>query len=188
MGRELMCGRFTYKLAWSELVNLYRLTRDNPARNTQARYNVCPTTSIDLVVSRDGQRSCIPMRWGLIPAWWNKPLKEMKLATFNARADTVALKPMFRSAFKRNRCLTPVSGYYEWQDTPEGKQPCYFTHRDEWQDRASGERIISATMIITEANASSARCISHAGDIKRRRFRTLAELSSRDRSIEAGGK
>jgi len=41
----------------------------------------------------------------------------MKLATFNARAETVATKPMFRSAFKCNRCLIPVSGYYEWQDT-----------------------------------------------------------------------
>jgi len=72
----------------------------------------------------------------------------MKLATFNARAETVATKPMFRSAFKRNRCLIPVSGYYEWQDTPGGKQPCYFTARDgspaltiaglwdEWQDEA----------------------------------------------------
>jgi putative SOS response-associated peptidase YedK len=48
---------------------------------------------------------------------WSKPLKEMKLATFNARAETVATKPMFRSAFKRNRCLIPVSSYYEWQDT-----------------------------------------------------------------------
>jgi SOS response associated peptidase (SRAP) len=67
---------------------------------------------------------------GLIASWWSKPLKEMKLATFNARAETVATKPMFRSAFKRNRCLIPVSGYYEWQDTPGGKQPWYFTARD----------------------------------------------------------
>jgi putative SOS response-associated peptidase YedK len=37
---------------------------------------------------------------------------------------------MFRSAFKRNHCLIPVSGYYEWQDTPGGKQPWYFTARN----------------------------------------------------------
>ena len=49
---------------------------------------------------------------------------------FNARAETAATKPMFRSAFKRNRCLIPVSGYYEWQDTSCGKQPWYFTARD----------------------------------------------------------
>src|SRR5260370_5376622 len=64
----------------------------------------------------------------LIPAWWNKPLKDMKLATFNARAESVATKPMFRSAFKRNRSLIPVSGYYEWEDTPGGKQRWYSRH------------------------------------------------------------
>src|SRR3954471_24681023 len=88
----------------------------------------------------------------------------MRLPTLNARVETVASKPMLRSAFKRNRCLIPVSGYYEWQDTPEGKQPYYFTRADavpvtiaglwdEWQDCASRERITSTTMMITEANA-----------------------------------
>jgi putative SOS response-associated peptidase YedK len=96
--------------------------------------------------------------------WWNKPLKELKLATFNARAETVAEKPMFRSAFKRNRCLIPVSGYYEWEDTPGGKQPWYFTARDgspaltiaglwdEWQDVEADKSLKSCTMIITEPN------------------------------------
>jgi putative SOS response-associated peptidase YedK len=46
------------------------------------------------------------MRWGLIPGWWSKPLKEMKLATFNARAETVATKPMFREAFKSKRVVS----------------------------------------------------------------------------------
>jgi putative SOS response-associated peptidase YedK len=125
-----MCGRFTYRLTWPELVRLYRLMLDAPARNTQPRYNVCPTTAIDAVIERDGQRELLPMRWGLIPSWWSKPLKEMKLAAFNARVETVMDKPMFRDAFKRTRCLIPASGYYEWQDTPDGKQPYYFTRRD----------------------------------------------------------
>ncbi len=51
-----MCGRFTYKLTWEELVWLYRLTLDQPPRNTQARHNVCPTDPIDTVVERDGKR------------------------------------------------------------------------------------------------------------------------------------
>jgi putative SOS response-associated peptidase YedK len=116
-----MCGRATYKLTWEEIVALYRLTLGQPAVNTRARYNVCPTTTIDTILDQDGKRRLERIRWGLIPSWWSKPLKEMKLATFNARAETVAIKPMFRSAFKRNRCLIPVSGYYEWQDTPDGK-------------------------------------------------------------------
>ena len=104
------------------------------------------------MISKEGSRSLVPMRWGLIPSWWQKPLKDFKLATFNARAETVASKPMFRSASKRNRCLYPASGYYEWHDTPEGKQPYYFTRRDgapvtiaglwdEWQDKSAGETI-----------------------------------------------
>ena len=56
----VMCGRFTYKLTWEELVRLYRLTLDQPPRNTQARYNVCPTDPVDTVVDRDGKRDSSP--------------------------------------------------------------------------------------------------------------------------------
>jgi putative SOS response-associated peptidase YedK len=80
-----------------------------------------------------------------------------------ARAEAVETKPFFRDAFKRNRCLIPVSGYYEWQTTPGGKQPWYFTAADgslltaaglwdEWKDRGTGEVLKSCTMIITEPN------------------------------------
>jgi putative SOS response-associated peptidase YedK len=157
-----MCERFTYKLTWPEIVKLYRISLDTPARNTQSRYNICPTTQIDTVIGR-GARVIVPMRWGIIPSWWSKPLKEIKLATFNARVETIREKPMFRRAFQRTRCLIPASGYYEWHDTPEGKQPYYFTRRDgapitiaglwdEWRDRQAGETIRSCAMIITEAN------------------------------------
>ena len=124
---------------------------------------------IDTVVERDGKRDLVPMRWGLVPSWWSKPLKELKLATFNARAETVTTKPFFRNAFKRNRCLIPVSGYYEWQDTPSGKQPWYFTARDgspaltiaglwdEWKNPETGASIKSCAMIITEPNAFVAK-------------------------------
>jgi putative SOS response-associated peptidase YedK len=64
------------------------------------------------------------MRWGLIPRWWSKTIKDAKIATFNARAETIETKPFFRDAFKRTRCLIPMSGYYEWQDASGGKQPC----------------------------------------------------------------
>jgi putative SOS response-associated peptidase YedK len=125
-----MCGRSTYKLTWEEIVALYRLTLGQPARNTRARCNVCPTTTIDTIVADGDARRLVPMRWGLVPSWWSKPLKELKLATFNARAETVETKPFFRGPFKRNRCLIPVSGYFEWETAANGKQPWYFTARD----------------------------------------------------------
>jgi putative SOS response-associated peptidase YedK len=156
-----MCGRFTVKATWAELVALYRLTMDAPPHNLRPRYNVCPTDSVDVVTA---DRQLVTMRWGLVPWRWSKPLKELRMATFNARAETVATKPVFRDAFKRSRCLVPMSGYYEWQKTPGGKQPWYFTARDgsplltaaglwdAWKNRETGERLKSCTMIVGEPN------------------------------------
>src|SRR5215204_4730674 len=156
-----MCGRFTRNYTWAELHRLYSVSIGGS--NLQPRYNIFPTTTVDAVVYLAGTRQLVPMRWGIIPNWWSKPLKELRLATFNAPAETVAQKPMFRDAFRRNRCIIPASGYYEWQDTPGGKQPYHFTRRDadvisiagiwdEWKDPESGEIIKSCAMIITEAN------------------------------------
>jgi putative SOS response-associated peptidase YedK len=164
-----MCGRFTVKMTWAEIVALYKLTADRPPHNLQPRYNVCPTDPIDVVTERDGKRDLVRMRWGLVPRWWSKPRKELRSATFNARAETVETKPFFREAFKRTRCLIPMSGYYEWQDSPAGKQPWYFTACDgspiltaaglwdEWKNRETGERPMSCTMIVTEPNGFTAQ-------------------------------
>jgi putative SOS response-associated peptidase YedK len=159
-----MCGRFTKNYRWPELQWLYQLAPGAPPSNLEPRFNVCPTDPIDVVIARDGGRELVSMRWGLVPGWWSKPLKELRMATFNARAETVADKPVFRGAFERSRCLIPVSGYYEWQDTPTGKQPYYFTARDgspiltiaglwdRWRNRETGETIQSCAMIISNAN------------------------------------
>jgi putative SOS response-associated peptidase YedK len=156
-----MCGRFTQKYTWEELHRLYRLTQ--PARNLRPRYNICPTDPVDVVIRGDAGLLVMPMRWQLIPSWWKKPLKEQP-ATFNARAETVAKKPMFRDAFKRTRCLIPASGYYEWETRPDGKQPYYITSANgpvltipglwtDWRDRVNDETLATCTMIITEANS-----------------------------------
>jgi putative SOS response-associated peptidase YedK len=121
-----------------------------------------------VVTERDDKRDFVRMRWGLVPWWWSKPLKELRMATFNARAETVETKPVFRDAFKRSCCLIPISGYYEWQNTPSGKQPWYFTAADgsplltaaglwdEWKNRETGERVKSCTMIVGEPNEFAA--------------------------------
>jgi putative SOS response-associated peptidase YedK len=113
-----MCGRFTRNYTWAQIRALYGLA-STPA-NIEPNFNVCPTDPVDVVVRYDEQRALMPMRWGLIPAWWKKPLKEMRVATFNARSDTIATKPMFRDSFQRRRCLMPASGYYEWVAAPDG--------------------------------------------------------------------
>jgi putative SOS response-associated peptidase YedK len=157
-----MCGRFAYTLTWAELVKLYRLPLDKHARDIQPRYSVYSPTTIDTVIGR-APRALVPMRWGIIPSWWSKPLKDLKVTTFNVRVETIREKPMSRRAFQHTRCLLPVSGYYEWHDGPDGNQPYYFTRHDgapitvaglwdEWRDRQAGETIRSCAMIVTEAN------------------------------------
>ena len=67
------------------------------------------------------RRELVPLKWGLIPSW----AKDAKIGTqcLNARAETVAEKPAFRSAFKKRRCLILADGYYEWQKPEDPKQP-----------------------------------------------------------------
>jgi putative SOS response-associated peptidase YedK len=84
-----MCGRFTKKYTWQEIHALYRLTVPPAIPNMQPSYNVCPTDPVDVVLEREGKRELEAMRWGIVPFWWSKPLKELRLATFNARVETV---------------------------------------------------------------------------------------------------
>jgi putative SOS response-associated peptidase YedK len=56
-----LCGRFTYRLMWEEIIRLYRLMLDQPARNTQARYNVCPTDQVNTIVEHDGKCEFVSM-------------------------------------------------------------------------------------------------------------------------------
>ena len=86
-------------------------------------------------------------------------------ATFNARAETVAEKPMFREAFKRRRCIIPASGFFEWTGEKGDKQPHLFTAADgspilafaglweKWRDPATGEDVLSCTIIVSGASA-----------------------------------
>jgi putative SOS response-associated peptidase YedK len=155
-----MCGRFTQSYTWRELVELYRLTQ--PARNLRPRYNIAPTTMIDVVRLAEAGAELVPMRWGLIPSWWKKTAKKVP-STFNARAETAAEKPMFRTAFRRTRCIVPASGYYEWRTIEKTKQPYFISAADgsvlsiaglwdEWKDPQTGEADLSCTLIITAAN------------------------------------
>jgi len=102
------------------------------------------------------------MRWGLVPSWWKKPLSELP-STFNARAETVAEKPMFRMAFKSRRCIIPASGFYEWTGKAGAKTPHYFSAPsgeplalaglwERWRDPESDAHFDSATIFVGAAN------------------------------------
>jgi len=154
-----MCGRFTHRLSWEQIHRLYGLTLGHT--NLEPSYNVAPTNTIYVVIDRKGKRELVPARWGLTPAWWKKPLKELP-ATFNARAESVATKPMFKAAYAKRRCIIPASGFYEWTGEKGKRQPHYITPTDQtvfsfaglwekWIDPSTGKPLRSATIIITDA-------------------------------------
>jgi putative SOS response-associated peptidase YedK len=157
-----MCGRIGLKDPPRDVGKwLDARVSDELETTWEARYNVGPTDPIlGAQVDRDGDR-VLQYRWGLIPSWAKDP--KVGLRSFNARADSVATKPLFRNAFQRRRLLVPVSGFYEWQAVPDrkAKQPHWFTRADEepvvfaglweWWRSPEGEEIYSATIITTDA-------------------------------------
>jgi putative SOS response-associated peptidase YedK len=94
------------------------------------RYNIAPTQQVPIVRVTAGSphRSLSLARWGLIPSWAKDPSIGNRL--INARSETVAEKPSFRSAFKRQRCLVAADGYYEWKKTGAAKQPYHIRLQD----------------------------------------------------------
>ena len=123
-----MCGRYASSRGAGELIDHFSVT-EPPEEVLPPSYNVAPTDPVHIVVEREpGQRALSVARWGLVPSW----ARDIKGAArlINARRETLADKPAFRSAYRRRRCLVPADGYYEWQPVEGGKQPWYLTQRD----------------------------------------------------------
>jgi putative SOS response-associated peptidase YedK len=127
------------------------------------RFNVAPGQRIATVsVSDEERRSALSLRrWGLVPSW----AKDEKIGNrlINARAETAAEKPSFRSALRRRRCLVPADGFYEWAGAKGSKQPyliglegrslfAFAGLWERWTD-PDGETLESCTLLTTEATA-----------------------------------
>src|SRR5512138_124256 len=123
------------------------------------RFNIAPTQDVPIIIRRSPNQ-LVMMRWGLIPFW----AKDEKIGSklINARAESVAERPAFRTSMKDKRCLVPTTGFYEWKDTAKGKQPYLAKRKDEtlfamaglydrWKDH-SGNEVLSFTIITTAAN------------------------------------
>jgi len=96
-----------------------------PDAEPQPSFNVAPTQAVWTIIGEDEGAIAQQLRWGLVPGW----ARDIKVgsALINARIETVAEKPSFRSAWKTRRCIVPVSGYYEWRPESGIKQP-YWIH------------------------------------------------------------
>ena len=123
-----MCGRFVSARKRLELLEQFAVERDSVAEDRQPDYNVAPTKRIYAVLDHKEDRELRLVRWGLVPSWAKDTSGGARM--INARAETVASKPAFRSAFAKRRCLIPADGYYEWQTVGKAKQPYYIYRTD----------------------------------------------------------
>jgi putative SOS response-associated peptidase YedK len=153
-----MCGRFARIVSDKKLREKYRLKEATLLKDS---YNIAPSQPVAAVRATDRGNELVLLKWGLIPSWSKDAKIGQKLA--NARSETVAEKPSFRSAFKQRRCLIPASGFYEWMKQGTGrKQPFFISPRDGelfsfaglwecWHD-PEGEEVQSCTILTTTAN------------------------------------
>ena len=115
-----MCGRFVQFSSLRTIADHFQL--DPLGQELTASYNIAPTQEIFAVIYQNG-RQLKKFHWGLVPSWSKDLAGASRL--INARAETVAQKPSFRTAFKRRRCLILSNGYYEWKGEKGSKQPYY---------------------------------------------------------------
>jgi putative SOS response-associated peptidase YedK len=152
-----MCGRYTLRTPVETLAEEFGIS--DPLPEIPTRYNIAPTQEVAAVLEEDEERKLEMLRWGLIPSWADDPAVGNKM--INARSETAAEKPSFRTAFRKRRCLILADGFYEWQKTNGGKQPYYIRMEDGspfafaglWEswDKYGGE-IRSCTILTTDAN------------------------------------
>jgi putative SOS response-associated peptidase YedK len=165
-----MCGRFAITLPSDAMAQLFAARPANDLPDVP-NYNVCPTTRIHVVSNPDGSaRALTAMRWGFLPHWY-KALNGGPLL-INARAETIAEKPAFKSAARSRRGLIVASGFYEWTKTADGaRDPWYITRNDGapmamaavWQDWALPDNAnpIRSVAIVTTAANTAMRTIHH---------------------------
>ncbi|WP_080796181.1 SOS response-associated peptidase [Corynebacterium pacaense] len=152
-----MCGRFVLFTTGEMLIDAAESFTRRPVGAPEGtpgpRYNLAPTQTVPMVhvageKGEKGEALLEPARWGLLPNWKKD---DSGPPLFNARSETVAAKPSFRDAFKRQRCIIPMDGYYEWHE----KKPYFVSLGGElmWAAGlwATGAQRISATILTTAA-------------------------------------
>lgn len=156
-----MCGRYMITTAVEGINALFGTAG---VVNLPARYNLAPSQAAPVVrLGAAGPRELVMLRWGLVPAW----AEDLSIGNrmINARGESVAEKPAFRSAFRARRCLVAADGFYEWRTEAGRKQPYLVRLRgggafgfaglwESWRPKEGGETVETFTIVTTKAAPS----------------------------------
>ena len=170
-----MCGRYSLAQSLTDIIDAFNAqlsdidSTERPLWDWQPNYNIAPASIIPVMAfNGKKQRKIVPMRWGLQPHWKTSPPEGRPL--FNARSETAAQKPSFRTPFRRRRALIPVSGWYEWEGVEKPKTPYYIHEKgarpfalaglwDKWRVDEGIELLSCA--ILTQPASGDIRHIHH---------------------------
>jgi putative SOS response-associated peptidase YedK len=154
-----VCGRFAF---FSPAEATAALFGAKTSIDLEPRHNIAPTRQIAAIRNSATEIPEFTMlRWGLVPSWARDASIGNRM--INARAETVAEKPSFRTAYRKRRCLILVDGFYEWQRSGELKTPWYISPSagqscafaglwEDWTDKATGESLQTTAIVTTPAN------------------------------------
>jgi putative SOS response-associated peptidase YedK len=153
-----MCGRFSLTTPEELIAEVFALD-ERP--KLSARYNIAPSQEVPVIVQPEGRRKLEMHRWGMLAPG---EAERDDALLINARAETVATKPLFREAFRARRCLIPADGFYEWRKAGSRREPFHIRLRDRrpfafaglWREEkdAQAQRPLRTCVIVTtEPNA-----------------------------------
>ena len=162
-----MCGRYVAAAPPSEIAKYFAAAA--PTETVlEPSYNVAPTNEVYAILERGDERRLEHLRWGLVPLWAKSIAIGSKM--INARAEGIATKNAYRHAFRKQRCIIPADGFFEWKivEGQKRKQPMYIHRVDDeplafaglWETWRGPERddepLYTCTIITTTANDTMA--------------------------------
>ena len=130
-----MCGRFTLTRRDGRELAAELGVSDDVFSDYRPRYNIAPMQRHFIVTTEFENRKVVPARWGLVNRWAKDNSRASQC--INAKAETVEVRPSFRDAFKKRRCVVPADGFYEWTGPKSARRPM-------WIHRADGKLILFA--------------------------------------------
>lgn len=124
-----MCGRYANFLTEQELIDAFAIaTIADDARLLPPNFNLGPMQQGLIIRQGPDARVAEAAKFGLVPTWAKEP--GVGARAFNARVETIAEKPTFKSSFLKRRCIVPANGYFEWQKQGADKTPQYIHTAD----------------------------------------------------------
>jgi putative SOS response-associated peptidase YedK len=169
-GTETMCGRFVQSSPPEQLAQQFAAV-DVTGIPHSARFNVAPSTTVRAIIDAGGRRLG-HLRWGFVPSWSKDPATGPR--PINARVEGVATSRLFAAPLRRQRCIVPLDGWYEWRGTSDGKDPSLLTAADgrpmavaalwsTWRDRegADDSAVLSTVTLLTTEAIGEAATVHH---------------------------